>query len=80
MTMNMNKLRIFYIALAGALLMMSSCSDFLDRESDTIFSDDEVFSDEAMTKSVLAGFYNRIDFGPNFQNFGDFSTTKGTWG
>ena len=33
-----------------------------------------------MTKSVMASFYNQVDFGPNFQNFGDFSTTQGTWG
>lgn len=80
MTINMKRFNILFIALAGSLMLMSSCSDFLDRESDTIFSDDEVFSDAAMTKSVMAGFYNQIDFGPNFQNFGDFSTTKGTWG
>ena len=80
MTINMKRFNILFIALAGSLMLMSSCSDFLDRKSDTIFSDDEVFSDAAMTKSVMAGFYNQIDFGPNFQNFGDFSTTKGTWG
>lgn len=76
----MKRIKIIYIALAGTLMMLSACSDFLDQEADTIFSDEEVFSDAAMTKSVMAGFYNRIDYGPNFQNFGDFSTTKGTWG
>lgn len=58
----------------------TGCGDFLDRESDAIFSDEEVFADAAMTKSVMANFYNQIDFGPNFQNFSDFSTTTGTWG
>ena len=71
---------IFPLVSACALTLLTACSGFLDRESDTIFSDEEVFGDAAMTKSVLAGLYNNIDFGPNFQNFSSFSTTEGTWG
>jgi hypothetical protein len=68
------------LLLMAVALLMSACSDFLNQESDTIFSDSEVFSDATMTKSVLADFYNQIDYGPNFENFGDFATTEGTWG
>lgn len=69
-----------YIAICSFVLLLTSCSGFLDRESDTIFSDEDVFNDVAMTKSVMANFYNQVDFGPNFQNFSSFSTTTGTWG
>ena len=63
-----------------AAWLLTACSGFLDRESDTIFSDEEVFGDAAMTKSVMAGLYNSIDYGPNFENFSSFSSTEGTWG
>ena len=76
----MRQYKLFSWILVCGLALTCSCSDYLDRESDTIFSDKDVFSDQAMTKSVMANFYNQVDFGPNFQNFGDFSTTQGTWG
>ena len=76
----MRQYKLFSWILACGLTLTCSCSDYLDRESDAIFSDKDVFSDQAMTKSVMASFYNQVDFGPNFQNFGDFSTTQGTWG
>ena len=72
--------KLLYILLLAAPFSLGSCSGFLDRETDAIFSDDEVFSDAAMTKSVLAGFYNSVDYGPNFDNFGNFSSNEGTWG
>ena len=71
--------KISYI-LFFSLLLFTSCKGFLDQESDTIFTDDEVFTDASMTKSVLAGFYNSVDYGPNFENFSSFSSTEGTWG
>ncbi len=74
------KTKTLYICMMTLVMLLSACKGFLDRESDTIFTDDEVFSDATMTKSVLAGFYNGIDFGPNFENFGSFTTTEGTWG
>ena len=39
-----------------------SCNDFLDRSSSTIFSDEEIFQDASMIKSVLAGFYSGLDY------------------
>lgn len=65
----MSKYRIYRIAmLLTVLFALGACSDFLDQESDTIFDDDQVFSDEQMIKSVLAGFYGRVNWGQNFEN------------
>lgn len=53
---------ILIIAATAALtLSMSSCSDFLDQEPDKIMTDDQIFSDEVMIKSVLANFYGRME-------------------
>ena len=68
------------VSVAMAMVMLTSCSGFLDRETDSIFSDEEVFGDADMSLSVLAGLYNQVDHGPNFNNFSSFSTTTGTWG
>lgn len=69
---------LYSFILALLAIVFVSCSGFLDRESDAIFSDEEIFGDATMTKSVMASFYNQIDFDPNFQTFSDFSTTTGT--
>ncbi len=74
-----NKALTLLFAAATAVSTVS-CSNFLSRESDNVFSDEDVFSDEEMTKSVLAGFYNGVSWGPNFGNFGNWSTVTGTWG
>lgn len=52
------------------LTLLGGCSDsFLERESSTIFTDDEVFSDKAMITSVLATFYGQIDYGIDLGNY-----------
>lgn len=55
--MNMNK--YVFISLAALILSISSCNDFLDVESDTILTNEQVFKDENMIKSVLANLYGR---------------------
>ena len=72
-------LRLMPVA-AALCLGTASCSDFLNREPDNVFSNDEVFGDESMTKSVIGGFYNNVAWGPNFDNFGNWSSVTGTWG
>lgn len=70
-------------ALSLAALLCGSCTEsFLDQESDTIFTEEEVFSDPNMIKSVLAGFYNRVsydvhlgDFESNGKFYEDFGVT-----
>lgn len=56
--------------LSLAALFCGSCTEsFLDQESDTIFTEEEVFSDPNMIKSVLAGFYSRVSFDVHLGNF-----------
>ena len=50
------------------LFAFTSCSDFLEREPDTILSDDQVFGDEVMIKSVLSNFYGRITWGQHIDD------------
>ena len=53
---------ILTIAAAAAFLVpMSSCSDFLDQEPDKILTDEQIFGDAVMIKSVLANYYGRME-------------------
>ncbi|MDR0422385.1 MAG: RagB/SusD family nutrient uptake outer membrane protein [Proteiniphilum sp.] len=61
------KLKNIYI-LAIILFLFSNCAGFLDQEPDTILSDDQVFGDEVMIKSVLANFYGRITWGQHIDD------------
>ncbi len=62
------KIKNIFIVLALMLFTLGSCSDFLEREPDTILSDDQVFGDEVMIKSVLANFYGRITWGQHIDD------------
>lgn len=62
------KIKNIFIVLALILFTLGSCSDFLEREPDTILSDDQVFGDEVMIKSVLANFYGRITWGQHIDD------------
>lgn len=62
------KIKNSLITLLATLFMLSSCADFLDREPDTILSDDQVFGDEVMIKSVLSNFYGRITWGQHIDD------------
>ncbi len=56
-------------AFAVVALSLVSCNDFLDQQPDTIFNNDQIFSDEQMIKSVVANFYGRANsYGPNFDS------------
>lgn len=52
-----------YISLVAIALSLSlgSCSDFLDQEPDKILTDEQVFNDAVMIKSVLANYYGRME-------------------
>ena len=53
------------MALAAAgVLSLSSCNGFLDTKPNDIMTQDQVYADPALVKSVLANFYGRITFGP----------------
>lgn len=59
------KKNIIFLILALLALSMSSCSNFLDQSPDTILTNDQIFNDPVMIKSVLANFYGRISWGQN---------------
>jgi len=63
------------VILLGACLVcaFSSCNKFLERESQAIFTDDQIFSDQNMIKSVLANYYGRISWGQQFGDNGSFA-------
>jgi len=62
------KIKNIFIALSVALFTLSGCADFLEREPDKILSDDQIFSDAVMIKSVLANFYGRITWGQHIDD------------
>lgn len=52
--------------IVSALLLVSNgCSDFLERESQSVLDNDQIFSDQNMINSVLANYYGRIMWGQN---------------
>lgn len=57
-----------YILAALILSCSASCSKFLDRESEAILDDEQVYSDEKMLLSVIANYYGRVSWG---QHIGD---------
>ncbi|UIR54734.1 RagB/SusD family nutrient uptake outer membrane protein [Sphingobacterium sp. SRCM116780] len=61
------------IVAACLLWTFSSCEKFLDRESQSIFTDDQIFTDQNMVKSVLANYYGRISWGQHFGDNGSFA-------
>jgi hypothetical protein len=68
-----NMKRIQIILVISALFVLTNCSGFLDRESESILSDQQVFSDQNMISSVLANYYGRIDWGQSLQREGDYA-------
>ena len=62
------KLKNIIIIFFASLLTLNNCADFLDRDPDTILSDDQVFGDAVMIKSVLANFYGRITWGQHIDD------------
>lgn len=49
--------------LLGSLSV--SCTKILDQTPDKILTDEQIFGDEIMIKSVLANFYGRVEWGQN---------------
>jgi len=43
--------------------IFSGCNDFLDQKPDQILTNEQVFSDPVMIKSVLSNFYGRVSWG-----------------
>lgn len=62
------KKRYFLAAATAILMSMNSCSGFLDQDPDKILTDNQVFSDATMIKSVLANYYGRVTWGQNISD------------
>lgn len=60
-------------ALAACLLSTTACSDFLDRNPDKILTNDQVFKDAVMIKSVLANYYGRVTWGQHVADWGAYT-------
>jgi len=54
-----------YKTLIFLALFSTSCSKILDQNPDQILTEDQVYSDEIMLKSVLANYYGRVQWGQN---------------
>jgi len=67
------KKKYICVALAAIVLSMTGCSGFLDQDPDKILTDEQVFSDAVMIKSVLANFYGRISWGQHIADYGRYS-------
>jgi hypothetical protein len=61
--------------IAALMLVATGCNDFLDRESESILTDEQVFSDENMINSVLANYYGRIDWGQRIDDHDSYMAT-----
>lgn len=62
-----------YIYMVGTMVLISSCSKFLERESQSILPEDQVYSDEKMILAVLANYYGRMDWGQHLGDPGSFA-------
>ena len=56
----------------GLVMLFSSCSGFLDQEPDSILTDDQVFGDAKLIKSLMASFYGKITWGQFTGKYGEF--------
>lgn len=58
----------YILASALAAVALSSCNGFLDQSPDSIYTDDQVFSDQKMITSVLSNLYGRVNYGINLND------------
>jgi len=65
--------RIYISLTCSLLLFCGSCSKFLERESQSILTDEQVFSDQNMINSVLANYYGRINWGQSLTDSYSFT-------
>lgn len=62
------KKRYFLTAAIACVLSLTACNGFLDQEPDKIMTDDQIFNDPVMIKSVLANFYGRVTWGQHIND------------
>ena len=64
------KKKYIYSMLAACMLSATSCNGFLDQEPDKIMTDEQIFNDAVMIKSVLANYYGRVTWGQHVADWG----------
>lgn len=64
------KKKYIMAAIVACMLSITACSDFLDREPDRIMTNDQIFADAVMIKSVLANYYGRVTWGQHVADWG----------
>ena len=69
----MKKKNCFFAALAALIFIFNGCGDFLEREPQSLLSDEQVFGDAVIIRSVLANFYGRITFGQHVADWGRYT-------
>lgn len=67
----MNKFFI-HILLLVTMAITAGCSNFLDRESQSILPEEDIYADEKLVVAVLANFYGRMDWGQQLGDPGSF--------
>lgn len=67
------KKKYFFAAAVACVLSMTACNGFLDQEPDKIMTDDQIFNDPLMIKSVLANYYGRVTWGQHVADWGPYS-------
>lgn len=48
-------------AVTSLTLSLNSCKDFLEQEPDDVLTNEQIFNDAVMIKSVLANYYGRME-------------------
>lgn len=67
------KKKYIYSMMAACMLSVTSCSGFLDQEPDKIMTDEQIFNDAVMIKSVLANYYGRVTWGQHVADWGSLA-------
>jgi len=62
------KKNYFYAAIAALIFIFNGFGDFLEREPESLLSEDQVFGDAVIIRSVLANYYGRVTWGQQIQN------------
>lgn len=61
------------LVLTAGLYCITGCSDFLERKPDQILTQDQIFGDAVMIRSVLANFYGRVTWGQHIGNSSQYT-------
>lgn len=61
--------RIYKATIFGlSMIFLLSCNNFLERDSEGVIPNEDVFSDDKMTLSALSNLYGRMNWGQNIDN------------